>query len=271
MLFNNILAAADKMLVSEIRILQKSKGCYASNAHFAQMLGVGERRVREMIANLAASEVLRVENGTSKRRRLFLGERAEVHTFPKGVVGEDSAGAYNLPPLEEDGAGKIGSSPIPAGTVRDQATTTRHESASLRQEPSSEPGRVEPSNLDDKAPATRTETPTEITPKTHGEKKKKEQEELKREFGVFVPGAIKPDLWRRWVQHNEAQGRRLTSSQMESQIADIGRLFHEGYVVDDIINKAISANWKTFYPPNTPKQRRWTDFDGEPRRGKHIL
>ena len=46
------LSLMEKVLFVEIHSLDNERGCFASNAHFAEFFGVGERQIRKYIAKL---------------------------------------------------------------------------------------------------------------------------------------------------------------------------------------------------------------------------
>lgn len=58
------LKPMEKMLLGEIDALDDPEnGCFASNAHFSDFLGVSERYVRKMISNLEHLGLVRVDGG----------------------------------------------------------------------------------------------------------------------------------------------------------------------------------------------------------------
>jgi hypothetical protein len=68
------LTLIQKVILAEVSALQGEAGCFASNAHFCALVGGKERNLRNHFSTLIGSGLLRAENATSTRRRLFVWE-----------------------------------------------------------------------------------------------------------------------------------------------------------------------------------------------------
>lgn len=66
------ISPSEAILVSLINILQKEKGCFASNFYFAEYLGVTVRRIQQMLQNLKDKGYIQSMEGHS--RMLGVGE-----------------------------------------------------------------------------------------------------------------------------------------------------------------------------------------------------
>lgn len=67
------ISAIESILVSVVYFLQNKKGCFASNPHFAEYLGVSVRRVQQMLKNLVKKGYIKRLHGPS--RMLEIGEK----------------------------------------------------------------------------------------------------------------------------------------------------------------------------------------------------
>ena len=86
--YNEQIPPNAKLLYAEISSLTQEDGyCWASNEYFQKVFGFSERSVQRLIRALAESGFIRIENGDSKKRKIYAGINP--------LYGQDSNGAKN--------------------------------------------------------------------------------------------------------------------------------------------------------------------------------
>ena len=63
-----------KLLYAEISALTGSDGyCWATNEYFQKNFGLSERTIRNLLESLRDAGYIRIENGDSKKRKIYAG------------------------------------------------------------------------------------------------------------------------------------------------------------------------------------------------------
>lgn len=228
-LLNGSLTAPEKMLLGEVKALQKASGAFASNRHFAAILSVKERQVRNHISALVQKGMLRIENGTSRRRRMWVTEAAEA--------GNGNDNSYPFESLAT------------ADTTAEHGTQSPLSGEVTRQSLAGGPGTIgSVAARSDRV--TRQGSATENTTRTLKENTRKN---TSISNGVVdLPSWLPHSLWERWLQYNREHGRHLSPSTQEAQIRNLDGFRHSAKL-EEIFDAAISEGWKNLY---APKQRR---------------
>jgi hypothetical protein len=229
---NQTFSAAKKILLSEIFTLQKNGGARASNAHFAKRMSVSERQVRNYLSDAVAEGHVRVENGTSKRRRLWLRSDMTIACIAGALDSIETGIAVPGPSTE------------------------------ARQQTAPDPGNDLPPDPDGGFLDTRKAASTENTVREPEERTNENTTIGCRDFPL--PEGFPSSSWELWVEHNRAQGRSLTPAAMKLQLSQIVSLDQAGSPPKEVIEQSILRGWNgLFEVPANQRPRRHVRMDGE--------
>lgn len=101
--YDEVIPPNAKLLYAEISSLTGTDGyCWASNEYFQRNFGFSERTVRNLLESLRKAGYIRIENGSSRKRRIYAGMNplAELNkeTNPaKNCRVDESEPGKNLP------------------------------------------------------------------------------------------------------------------------------------------------------------------------------
>jgi|SRR3989344_6800524 len=99
-LLDRRLKPIEQMVFTDIMWLDykgKWQGCYATNAHFAEMFGVGTRRISQIISKLCAEGYITLQwvKGNTSRRLLRCNQHMDL-SF-EGGGSESTRGGQEIP------------------------------------------------------------------------------------------------------------------------------------------------------------------------------
>jgi hypothetical protein len=236
------LSAVQANLVAEIYALQRTEGCFASNAHLGSIAKVGDRMLRRHISELESAGYLRSENRSSFRRRLWVSDElkaeieAETHGDPCFSAGYRSS-------VELDAIADR-----PVGSTASSRKRSSGSPGNLNRNPVAEDREARPWNA------------TENTSRKQVEKTKQNTGDI----GFELPDWMPASLWQRWIAHNLESGRRLGVEQMKAQIAELQRLNGFGHPFKMVIEHSIQNNWKSFHElPSSKKPSEQRSLSGK--------
>lgn len=92
------LSVTEKVLAGVIDALDKGDGCWASNAYLANTVGVGERQIRDYLARLEESQVIRRWSVDGNRR---------IASIYAGTRNSSSTEENRLPPRQETATNRV--------------------------------------------------------------------------------------------------------------------------------------------------------------------